>query len=89
MNAGDGLPEFPAYSPTRLTVNACVYVPAVVNVVPFVDHRNVNVLPTRCTRSQIDALLLITVTGVLLFALMSVLSKWALGGWHESETPHD
>jgi NitT/TauT family transport system permease protein len=32
------------------------------------------------------ALLLITVTGVLLFALMSVLSKWALGGWHESET---
>ena len=35
------------------------------------------------------ALLLITVTGVLLFALMSVLSKWALGGWHESENPHD
>jgi NitT/TauT family transport system permease protein len=32
------------------------------------------------------ALLLITVTGVLLFALMSVLSKWALGGWHESES---
>jgi NitT/TauT family transport system permease protein len=32
------------------------------------------------------ALVLITVTGVLLFALMSVLSKWALGGWHESET---
>ena len=31
------------------------------------------------------ALLLITLTGVLLFALMSVLSKWALGGWHESE----
>jgi NitT/TauT family transport system permease protein len=35
------------------------------------------------------ALLLITVTGVLLFALMSVLSKWALGGWHESETTFD
>jgi NitT/TauT family transport system permease protein len=35
------------------------------------------------------ALLLITVTGVLLFAAMSVLSKWALGGWHESETHHD
>jgi NitT/TauT family transport system permease protein len=35
------------------------------------------------------ALLLITATGVLLFALMSVLSKWALGGWHESETQHD
>jgi NitT/TauT family transport system permease protein len=35
------------------------------------------------------ALLLITLTGVLLFALMSVLSKAALGGWHESETPHD
>jgi NitT/TauT family transport system permease protein len=32
------------------------------------------------------ALLLITVTGVLLFALMSVLSKWALGSWHESES---
>jgi NitT/TauT family transport system permease protein len=35
------------------------------------------------------ALVLITVTGVLLFALMSVLSKWALGSWHESETSHD
>ena len=35
------------------------------------------------------ALVLITVTGVLLFALMSVLSKWALGGWHESEQTHD
>jgi NitT/TauT family transport system permease protein len=35
------------------------------------------------------ALLLITLTGVLLFAAMSVLSKWALGGWHESETSHD
>ncbi|MFN0162377.1 MAG: ABC transporter permease [Burkholderiales bacterium] len=35
------------------------------------------------------ALFLITVTGVLLFALMSVASRWALGGWHESETNHD
>jgi NitT/TauT family transport system permease protein len=35
------------------------------------------------------ALLLITVTGVLLFAAMSALSKWALGGWHESEQTHD
>ncbi len=35
------------------------------------------------------ALLLITVTGVLLFAAMSVLSRWALGGWHESEANHD
>lgn len=35
------------------------------------------------------ALLLITVTGVLLFALMSVLSKRVLGSWHESETAHD
>lgn len=35
------------------------------------------------------ALLLITVTGVLLFAVMSVLSKRALGSWHESETAHD
>jgi NitT/TauT family transport system permease protein len=34
------------------------------------------------------ALLLITLTGVLLFALMSILSRWALGGWHESETRH-
>jgi len=32
------------------------------------------------------SLLLITVTGVLLFAAMSALSKWALGSWHESET---
>jgi len=35
------------------------------------------------------ALVLITLTGVLLFALMAVLSKWALGSWHESETSHD
>jgi len=35
------------------------------------------------------ALLLITVTGVLLFAVMSILSKRALGSWHESETAHD
>jgi NitT/TauT family transport system permease protein len=35
------------------------------------------------------ALLLITVTGVLLFAAMAVLSKRALGSWHESETAHD
>jgi NitT/TauT family transport system permease protein len=35
------------------------------------------------------ALILITLTGVLLFAAMSVLSKWALGGWHESEQAHD
>jgi NitT/TauT family transport system permease protein len=35
------------------------------------------------------ALLLITVTGVVLFAAMSVLSGWALGGWHESEATHD
>ena len=35
------------------------------------------------------ALVLITLTGVLLFALMSVLSKWALGSWHESEANHD
>ena len=35
------------------------------------------------------ALLLITVTGVLLFAAMAVLSQWALGSWHESETHHD
>jgi NitT/TauT family transport system permease protein len=35
------------------------------------------------------ALVLITVTGVLLFALMSLLSKWALGSWHESEAAHE
>jgi NitT/TauT family transport system permease protein len=35
------------------------------------------------------ALVLITVTGVLLFVAMAVLSKWALGGWHESEVSHD
>ncbi len=35
------------------------------------------------------ALLLITVAGVALFALMSWLSKWALGSWHESEANHD
>jgi NitT/TauT family transport system permease protein len=35
------------------------------------------------------ALLLITVTGVALFGLMSLLAQWALGGWHESEVHHD
>ena len=35
------------------------------------------------------ALVLITLTGVLLFALMSALSSWALGSWHESESHHD
>jgi NitT/TauT family transport system permease protein len=35
------------------------------------------------------ALVLITVAGVLLFVLMSVLSRWALSGWHESETSHE
>lgn len=35
------------------------------------------------------ALLLITLTGVLLFALMAGLSKWALGGWHDSEVGHE
>ena len=35
------------------------------------------------------ALVLVTLTGVLLFALMSLLSTWALGSWHESETTHD
>jgi NitT/TauT family transport system permease protein len=31
------------------------------------------------------ALFLITVTGIVLFVVMAMLSKWALGGWHESE----
>jgi NitT/TauT family transport system permease protein len=31
------------------------------------------------------ALFLITVTGIVLFVAMAMLSKWALGGWHESE----
>ncbi len=35
------------------------------------------------------ALVLITLTGVFLFAAMAVLSRWALGGWHESEVNHD
>jgi NitT/TauT family transport system permease protein len=35
------------------------------------------------------ALLLITLAGVALFAAMSVLSRWALGGWHESEAQHE
>ena len=35
------------------------------------------------------ALALITLAGVLLFAAMAVLSKWALGGWHESEVGHE
>jgi NitT/TauT family transport system permease protein len=35
------------------------------------------------------ALVLITLTGVLLFVLMAWLSKLALGSWHESEVSHD
>ena len=35
------------------------------------------------------ALLLISLTGVALFAAMAWLSRWALGGWHASETSHD
>ena len=35
------------------------------------------------------ALLLVTLTGVALFAAMAALSRWALGGWHESEASHD
>lgn len=35
------------------------------------------------------ALLLISLTGVALFALMAWLSKKTLGGWHASETSHD
>ena len=35
------------------------------------------------------ALVLLGLTGVLLFALMSLLSRWALGGWHDSELRHD
>ena len=35
------------------------------------------------------SLVLITLTGVGLFAAMAGLSKWALGGWHESEVGHD
>jgi len=31
------------------------------------------------------ALVLITFTDILLFIAMAMLSKWALGGWHESE----
>ena len=35
------------------------------------------------------ALILITLTGVFLFAAMAGLSKLALGGWHDSETSGD
>jgi NitT/TauT family transport system permease protein len=35
------------------------------------------------------ALVLITLTGVGLFALMALLSSWALGTWHESEAHHE
>lgn len=31
------------------------------------------------------ALVLISVTGVVIFAVLSALTRWALGGWHESE----
>jgi NitT/TauT family transport system permease protein len=35
------------------------------------------------------ALLLISLTGVALFAAMAWLSRWALGSWHASELSHD
>lgn len=31
------------------------------------------------------ALLLISLTGVAVFAALAGLTRWALGGWHESE----
>jgi NitT/TauT family transport system permease protein len=34
------------------------------------------------------ALALITAAGVALFVAMSGLSRWVLGGWHESERPN-
>ena len=33
------------------------------------------------------ALLLIALAGIALFALMSLIARWALRGWHDSETP--
>lgn len=35
------------------------------------------------------ALVLITVTGVVLFAAMALLARWALAGWHDSEVSHE
>jgi NitT/TauT family transport system permease protein len=35
------------------------------------------------------ALVLITATGVALFAAMAALAQWALAGWHDSEVPHE
>jgi NitT/TauT family transport system permease protein len=35
------------------------------------------------------ALVLITATGVALFAAMAWLSQWALAGWHDSEVLHE
>jgi NitT/TauT family transport system permease protein len=35
------------------------------------------------------ALVLITATGVALFAAMALLSRWALAGWHDSEVSHE
>ena len=35
------------------------------------------------------ALVLISLTGVGLFAALALLSRWALGGWHESEVGQD
>ncbi|TAK95734.1 MAG: ABC transporter permease, partial [Aquabacterium sp.] len=31
------------------------------------------------------ALVLISLTGIAVFASLAALSRWALGGWHESE----
>jgi NitT/TauT family transport system permease protein len=33
------------------------------------------------------ALVLISLTGVVVFACLAALSRWVLGGWHESEMP--
>ena len=35
------------------------------------------------------ALVLISLTGVALFGALALLSRWALGGWHESEVGND
>jgi NitT/TauT family transport system permease protein len=35
------------------------------------------------------ALVLISVTGVLLFVLLALITRWVLGGWHDSEVGQD
>ena len=63
--------------------------PSRVNTLRYVYlHHNLFTLPANYQLNiprMFAALVLISLTGVAVFSALAVLSRWALGGWHESE----